>query len=58
MPIALTDTDKRTPYRGENGADQNIEWIIAKRTAVSAHFYAQGADFMMAGGIEQTRQHH
>jgi len=58
MPAALTDADKRTPYRGENGADQNVGWIVAKRAAVPAHFYAKAADFLMAGGIKQTRQHH
>src|SRR5260370_38094225 len=31
--------------------------MIAKRSAVSAHLYAQATDFMLAGGIEQTRQH-
>src|SRR5260370_25645071 len=31
--------------------------MMAKRAAVSAHLYAQVTDFMLAGGIEQTRQH-
>jgi hypothetical protein len=31
--------------------------MIAKRTAVPAHLNAQTTDFVMVGGIEQTRQH-
>jgi hypothetical protein len=38
----------------ENGADQNVEWIIAERAAVSAHIDAVAADFVMAGRIEQA----
>src|SRR6476469_3288582 len=48
--VASADADKRAPYRRKRGGDQNVDWIVAERTAVSAHHNAKTADFIMAGG--------
>ena len=45
------------PYRGKCSAGQNVDRILAKAAAVPAHLDAEATDFMMAGGIEQARQH-
>jgi hypothetical protein len=51
-----SDTDESSPNRCKNGTDQQVEWIVAKRGAVSAHLGAQAADLIMAGCIEQAGQ--
>ena len=52
---ASADADKGGPYRRQGGADQDVERILAERTAVPAHLDTKATDFMMAGGIEQAR---
>ena len=54
--IASADADKCAPQRRENGADQNVDWVVAKCAAVSAHLDAEASDFVLAGGVEQARQ--
>src|SRR5258708_2480353 len=51
------DADKRAPYGSQNGADQDVHRTIAKRAAVSAHVCAEATHLVVAGGIEQARQH-
>lgn len=46
------DADERAPNSRKNGADKNINWAVAKRTAVSAHLNAQATDLMMPGGVK------
>src|SRR6186997_2095985 len=50
------NTDQCAPQRCENGACQHVSRTAAKRAAVSAHFHAQRANFLLAGGIKQAKQ--
>lgn len=50
------DADKCTPQGSENGARQNVSWTPTERAAISAHFDAKRANFLITGGIEQGRQ--
>jgi hypothetical protein len=50
----LSDADESAPDSRKKCADQNIDRIVAKRTAVSAHLDTNTSDFMLAGGVEQA----
>jgi hypothetical protein len=50
----LSDADETAPDSRKKCADQNIDRIVAKRTAVSAHLDTKTSDFMLAGGVEQA----
>jgi hypothetical protein len=56
QPPPSSDAYESAPYRRKNGADQNVDRILAERTAVSAHLNTKTADLVMAGGIEQPCQ--
>jgi hypothetical protein len=51
---ASADADEGSPQPRKDRACQDVAWTVAERAAVSAHFHAERADFLMARGMEKA----